>query len=392
MPTHILVVDDEPDLEALIRQRFRKRIRDAEYAFHFAPNGKEALQRIQAHDNIEVVLTDLNMPEMDGITLLERLGETGKPLKAVVISAYGDMDNIRTAMNRGAFDFVTKPIDFRDLELTLEKTIRELEHLKSGARAHDRLVAMEHELNVAARIQRSFVPRMHEPCPGCDSLELYAAMTPARSVGGDFYDYFFVDEHRFGFLVGDVSGKGVPAALFMAVCRTLFKAIALSGEEPAACLQRVNELLLDENDSGMFVTLFYGLLDIQSGALEFSNAGHNPPYLLLENASPAALPNQGGVVLGVLEDQRYETGRAMMRPGDVIFLFTDGVTEAGAPDKEFYGESRLEAFLDGKRGLPPKTITGELMADIRAFAGEWPPHDDITALALRFAGTGPPDA
>src|SRR5512135_1635885 len=148
MPPKILVVDDEPDLEVMIRQRFRKQIRDDELRFEFAQNGVQALQRLDEHPDISVILSDINMPEMDGLTLLEKVGEKNNPgIKAVIISAYGDMENIRTAMNRGAFDFLTKPIDFTDLDLTVQKTLRQCEVLRGALRAHDQLIAVQRDLN-----------------------------------------------------------------------------------------------------------------------------------------------------------------------------------------------------------------------------------------------------
>ncbi|MCF6285073.1 MAG: response regulator [Candidatus Hydrogenedentes bacterium] len=231
-PVRMLIVDDEPDLEALIRQKFRKKIRQGDYSVVFAGNGQEALETLSANPEIDIILTDINMPVMDGLTLLTRLAEREELFKAVVISAYGDMDNIRTAMNRGAFDFITKPIDFADLEITIEKTAAEILTLKEGQEASRKLIAVSHELEVAARIQESILPKIFPPFPERSELEIYAAMTPAKQVGGDFYDFFFIDDDHLAFVIGDVSGKGVPAALFMAVCRTLIKATALHEHAP----------------------------------------------------------------------------------------------------------------------------------------------------------------
>src|SRR5512136_2588688 len=159
MPPTILVVDDEPDLEVMIRQRFRKQIREDEIRFEFAQNGVQALQKLDEHPEISVILSDINMPEMDGLTLLEKVGERNNPsIKSVIVSAYGDMENIRTAMNRGAFDFLTKPIDFADLELTVQKTIQQLEVIGHALKARDELVAVQRDLSTATRIQQSLLP------------------------------------------------------------------------------------------------------------------------------------------------------------------------------------------------------------------------------------------
>src|SRR5579871_5415340 len=176
VPHQILVVDDEPDLELLVRQRFRRQIRDKEFEFLFSRNGEEALQTLAVNPSIELVLSDINMPVMDGLTLLGKLGDASKTLRAVVVSAYGDMSNIRTAMNRGAIDFLIKPIDFEDLEITIRKTLDHVSQVRESIQAQSRLIAIQQELGVAARIQQSIVPRIFPPFPGRLDFELHAAM------------------------------------------------------------------------------------------------------------------------------------------------------------------------------------------------------------------------
>src|SRR5512141_146180 len=184
MPPKILVVDDEPDLEVMIRQRFRKQIREDEIRFDFAQNGVQALQKLDENPEISVILSDINMPEMDGLTLLEKVGERNNPgLKSVIISAYGDMENIRTAMNRGAFDFLTKPINFTDLDLTVQKTMQQLQVIQHALKARDELVAVQHDLNTATRIQQSLLPKTFPPFPRTPEIDVYAEMLTANEVG-----------------------------------------------------------------------------------------------------------------------------------------------------------------------------------------------------------------
>ena len=383
----LLVVDDEPDLESLIRQKFRKKIREGAYDIVFAGDGQQALDALDRDQNIDVILTDINMPVMDGLTLLARLAERDGLFKAVVISAYGDMDNIRTAMNRGAFDFITKPIDFADLEITIEKTVDEVFKLKQGLEATLNLVAVQQELNVAARIQESILPKTFPPFPDRPEIEIFAAMTPARQVGGDFYDFFFLDEHHLAFVIGDVSGKGVPAALFMAVCRTLIKATALHDECPDSCLNCVNHLLCGDNKADLFVTVFYGVLDTRTGEVAYTNAGHNAPYWMRRNGTPPApLANQGGIVLGVLPEARYTKTTITLEPGECLFLYTDGVTEAMNKDRDLFCDTRLGEHLASMAGAPLEELTQRLAGAIDAFTLSYPQHDDITTLAVRYNG------
>ena len=382
----IMVVDDEPDLESLIRQRFRRQIRDGQWDFIFAANGLEALSRLLEHPDINIILSDINMPEMDGLTLLAKLNELKNPaLKTVIVSAYGDMDNIRTAMNRGAFDFVTKPVDFNDLETTIKKTIHELEILRQAQQEHDQLVAIQQDLVVARNIQQSILPKVFPPFPERNEFDIYAGMTPAKEVGGDFYDFFLIDQERLGLVIGDVSGKGIPAAIFMAVSRTLLKATAMKGLPPSECLAYVNNLLCLESTAAMFVTIFYGIFNTTTGELEYSNGGHNPPYIIKADGKVQPLEMAGGIALGVMEEMAYVVDRIELQPGDGIFLYTDGVTEAFNAGGVMYTNQRLEQLLTGQNSQSIKAIVQQVFQDVSDFSTGIEQSDDITILSMRRA-------
>ncbi|HEY2382132.1 MAG TPA: SpoIIE family protein phosphatase [Terriglobia bacterium] len=384
MAFKVLIVDDEPDLEVLIRQRFRKRIKDGEFEFVFAHNGQEALNRLKDDPTLDVIMSDINMPVMDGLTLLSRLTDINRILKAVIVSAYGDMQNIRTAMNRGAYDFLIKPIDFADFETTLNKTIQELETIKQGLQAREELTAIQHELGVAARIQQSILPRQFPPFPGRTEFEIFAQMTPAREVGGDFYDFFLIDTDRLAFVIGDVSGKGVPAAIFMAVCRTLLKATALQGGSAGECVKYTSDVLTQQSDTAMFVTVFYGILHTHTGELEYCIAGHNPPYLISKSGDSRQLTEPSGMIAGAFETASFETGRLTMQPDETIFLYTDGVTEAASATGEFFSDERLHKLLGRTPGGSAEDIVTNVLAEVRIFAAGVPQSDDITAMAVTF--------
>ena len=383
--THtILVVDDEPDLELLITQRFRKEIRENALKFVFASNGQEALTKLGTNGETDVVLTDINMPVMDGLTLLSNLGKEYPLLKSVIVSAYGDMANIRTALNRGAFDFITKPIDFHDLEITLGKSIREAMARKQAEADRDHLVAYRKELDVARRIQESIVPRQFPPFPGRTEFDVYASMRAARSVGGDFYDFFLVDDHHLAFVIGDVTGKGIPAALFMAVSRTLLRATGATGLAPNECLRRVNNVLFAESLPSMFVTCFYGVLDTRTGDVEYTNAGHNPPYVLRRDGTVTPTDQIGGFFLGAFDGVPYESATLTLEAGDSLVLFTDGISEAVNPADDPYDEPRLEACLERLKAASPESIVREVVNDVDAFSAGAPQADDMTVLAVTY--------
>lgn len=265
-----------------------------------------------------------------------------------------------------------------------------VEELREALVTKTRLAGLEQELQIAAQVQLSILPR---EAPRDARVQLHCHITPAREVGGDFYDYFFIDDRHLGFVIADVSGKGVPAALFMTITRTLLKATAQFVAEPTQCVAQLNDLLAAENEQMMFVTLFYGVLQLDSGQLRYVNAGHNPPYLLRTDGSAAMLPRTGGIAVAVSEDFPYRHGSVELRAGDQIFLYTDGVTEAFDPDGQEYGDQRLAqalgaALADTDRA--PARIVAQVLADVHAFERGAPQADDITCVALRYLGDSVP--
>ncbi len=378
-PYRILVVDDEPDLEPLILQRMRRQIRSNEYEFVFAQNGVEALEKLNADPTIDMVLSDINMPKMDGLTLLQQLPGVDPNLRAVIISAYGDMDNIRTAMNRGAFDFVTKPIDFDDLKITIKRTLEHLAEWREALSSRDQLVALQNELSIASQLQQSILPK--NP-PVTEEYEVSANMEPARNVGGDFYDYFKIDEYV-GLVVADVSDKGIPASMFMMSSRTALKGAAIGVREPQMVLAEVNNQLQQDNPTFMFVTLIYALFHPDSGSLTYSIAGHDPPLLLSADGTVTELPLTKGVALGIAPDVVYSQEMVNLEPGDAVVLFTDGVTEAMNADNQQFGMSRLKEVFDDRQPKSAMAANEAVFENVRKFAGDAPQSDDITCLTLR---------
>ena len=384
-PAKILVVDDEEDLELLMRQRFRRQVRRGEYDLYFAHNGREALDVLAETPDIRLVLSDINMPVMDGLTLLSQLEEIEANVSAVVVSAYGDMANIRTAMNRGAFDFVTKPIDFQDLQVTIEKTLRHIQVLEDALASRDRLVALRQELVVASQVQTSVLPAA---LPVTEHFDVHAEMTPAREIGGDFYDFFSLDEYRMGLVIADVSDKGIPAALFTMVSRALLKAAARNHVSPGTCLHEVNQLVSQDNDACMFVTLFYAVLDLRDGRMSYCNGGHNPPRLICRG-EVQEVPSSDDIALGIFMEHEFHDNELVLSPGDVLFLYTDGITEACNAREEEFGEQRLDDLLaDGADAKMPDLIATVVDA-VEEFAGGVAQFDDMTCLALRLHSNKP---
>ena len=239
------------------------------------------------------------------------------------------------------------------------------------------------ELRIASEIQKSILPRTFPPFPDRGDFEIYATTIPALEMGGDFYDFFLIDDQRLGVVIADVSGKGVPAAIFMAVSRSLLKATALTSVSPSECLEHVNRLLCPDNDSAMFVTVFYGILHTDTGVLEYSNGGHNVPYVIHgDRIAPVGQP--GGTALGIVEEARYHTNRMSLSAGDALVLYTDGVSEAMDAEGRFFSTPRLEHTLLRLAHHRPVHLLTKLVEEVQAFSSGVLQSDDITLLALQY--------
>ena len=378
------MVDDEPDVEPLILQRMRRAIRAGRYEFVFAQNGVEALQRLNEDQSIDMVVSDINMPQMDGLTLLAQIPDVNPNIRSVIISAYGDMKNIRTAMNRGAFDFVTKPLDFEDLRLTIDRTLNHLMEWREALSSRDKLVALQNELDVASRIQQSILPAGFPEGP---EFQISGSMAPARNVGGDFFDVLPLDGGKIGIGVADVSDKGVPAALFMMSCRTLLKGAAIGSNGPGEVLREVNDLLHEDNEALMFVTLLYAVYDPATGEFTYASGGHDAPLVVQADGSSALLPLTGGIMLGVVPDFSFVQNTVTIAPGDTVVLYTDGVTEAMNGSGEQFGIERLQEIFAASAPEDSGEANQTVFDAVSSFAGDIDASDDITCVTLRRSET-----
>ena len=258
-----------------------------------------------------------------------------------------------------------------------------MEELRYTTRVQER---MEGELSAARTIQMSMLVKRFPAFPERREIDLHGIVKPARAVGGDFYDFYFVDRDRLCLMIGDVAGKGVPAALYMAVSKTLLRANAAPRVSAAELLTRVNNELHDDGNTGMFVSLAYALLDVSTGNLESCSAGHPAPLLLSANGRVTVLNGASGVALGAWRNLGYETSRRTLAPGDILVFFTDGVTEAINDENQFYALDRLRRLLQTLAGQPVEKITREILNDVRAFSGGHEQADDLTLLAVRWNG------
>ena len=384
-PIKILSVDDEAPMESMMKQFFRRKIRSGEYEFYFARNGVKALEILKDTPDIEIILLDINMPEMDGLTMLAKVNEMQNPaLRVIMVSAYGDLANIRQAMNNGAFDFVMKPINLADLSMTIEKAIEQINYVHESQKEHSQLESLKKDLTMARDIQQYFLPQMFPPFPeDSDRLNIYASMEAAKDIGGDFYDFFRIDDDHIAFVIGDVCGKGIPAALFMAVSRTIIRSKGAQYGTAGACMTESNRLLEGYSADCMFVTVFYAIYNTKTGFVTYANAGHNPPHLLRNDGTVEELPRSTNMMLGVFDMAAFEEDSLQLEPGDTLVMFTDGVTEAMNPDETEFGTGRLKMTLGGLAGKSSQQIIGGVRDAIKDFADGAEQSDDITMLVVK---------
>lgn len=385
MTEHILLVDDEPDLEVLVSQKFRRQVKDKKYALHFAYNGAEALQVLEENPEISVIVTSISMPIMNGLELLSRINETNSPTKKViVISAYGDIATIRTAMNGGAFDFLTKPIDLNDLEKTIVKALGIINVIKDGTDSHNKLNELNKDLSAAKEIQQSILPKVFPPFPNIKNLDIYGRMEPAKQVGGDFFDFFSIDEDNIAFVIGDVSGKGAPAAIFMAVVRTLIRSYAKNYKSTAECIKKVNDILYNDAHESMFVTLFYGIINLATGEVRYTNAGHNKPYIIKKNSIVIQIEDSDTIV-AAFDTAEFNEHKIQLEKESSILLYTDGVVEAKNPAKQLLQNENLLCYIKNNiHSLTPKALVNGIFQYVNEYSTGVEQSDDITVLSLLY--------
>lgn len=301
-------------------------------------------------------------------------------------------------IRQSAFDFANNDAQLTDTleqvqtgdELQeLAQSVSTMEHSIIQYIAHVQEVTAEKErigaeLNVATQIQADMLPRIFPAFPDRKEFDIYASMNPAKEVGGDFYDFFMVDDRHLAVVMADVSGKGVPAALFMVIGKTLIKDHTQMGISLGDVFSNVNNLLCDSNSEGMFITAFEGILDLVTGEFRYVNAGHEVPYICRKGEEFQAYKVRPGFVLAGMEDMRYKEGSVQLAAGDKIYLYTDGVPEATNADNEMYGSERLQDVLNKHKEETPENLLMEIKADVDAFVKEAPQFDDITMLCLEF--------
>jgi sigma-B regulation protein RsbU (phosphoserine phosphatase) len=380
----VLAVDDTPENLDVV-----KGILAPNYTVKAAINGQMALKIVEKQPP-DLILLDIMMPGMSGYEVCEVLKSNPETsgIPVIFLTAMDQTTDESKGFDLGAADYITKPVNPPILESRV-KTHLALKHAMDELHdAYDVIKQqkdrMQEELNVGHTIQMSMVPMEFPAFPSRSEFDLHGLLKPAREVGGDFYDFFMIGEDEICLVVGDVSGKGVPAALFMAVTQTMIKTAATGDHSPASIVTRVNDALSMDNPASMFVTLFLAIVDIRTGRFRYCNAGHNPPYIVHPDGRLTCLDQRHGVVMGAMPGLAYGEDEARLEKEDSLFVFTDGVTEAMNPEGQLFGETRLESFLGSADQSSTQSLTGGALQSVEQFAAEADQFDDITILVYRL--------
>jgi sigma-B regulation protein RsbU (phosphoserine phosphatase) len=327
------------------------------------------------------------MPGMSGLEVCRKLKANPRSadIPVIFLTAKDQTEDETEGFELGAADYILKPVNPPILQarvkthLALKQSMDALQETSAAlARAKQR---MELELNVGRDIQTSMLP---SAVPDRKEVTLCASMDAAREVGGDFYDYYMLSENELCFCVADVSGKGVPAALFMAMSKILIKSCSRDDPEPGNVITRVNAELSEDNQECMFVTVFFGVLNLLTGELRYTNGGHNPPLVRRASGEVAAVGDSHGPVVGIMPGEDYGQSTLHMAPGDVLLVFTDGVTEAMDTGDQLYGDERLFDVLQSAAESSAQALVNAVSDSVAAFAAGAEQADDITMLAVQY--------
>lgn len=375
----ILVVDDEPDLELLIRQKFRKEIKDGKYNFIFASNGVDALKKLDEEKDIELVLTDINMPEMDGLTLLAKIKALNNPLlHSVIVSAYGDMMNIRTAMNGGAFDFIVKPIDFSDFEITIKKALDYLGTFKKALKSRDELIIVRKELEEARTLQLSMLPKT---IPQINEIDFAFHIETATEVGGDYYDFSLKADESLNVAIGDATGHGMRAGIMVAIMKTLF--ITNSTHHDLEDFFKLANKAIKSLNLGRMMMAFL-MINISKNHVRFINAGMPPIFVYKKFKSTVVEYANHSMPIGAISNSSFFITEFEVNPGDAILILSDGLPELFNFQKDLFGYVQVQTEF---HKVAEKSAE-EIVERLKVCASDWSmgtePIDDVTFVVIKM--------
>ncbi len=400
----VLVVDDSPENIDLLGEVLKQ-----DYKIKVALNGEKALKIARSENPPDIILLDIMMPGMDGYEVCRKLKSDSRTqdIPVIFVTSMSEVEDETKGLEVGAIDYITKPISSAIVEARVKnhlelkeareylknqneileqrveertKEVLELQRVEFELRSAQEKA--ENELNIAAQIQRSILPSDFPAFPENDEFDLYAMMKPAREVGGDFYDFFFVDDDHLAMIIADVADKGVPAALFTMISRTIFRSIAKQRKSPSQVMTETSNLLCEGNDTGMFVTAIFAYYHLPTGRITYSNGGHNPALLIGSDGFCRELTQKHGPALGIRTGITYSEDVDTLEPGQIIVLYTDGVTEASSPQDELFGLDRFTKLICSCTSLNLSQMFNQIDKYLTKFQ-QGNQFDDTTVLALK---------
>ncbi|MBF0564345.1 MAG: SpoIIE family protein phosphatase [Nitrospirae bacterium] len=382
---NLLIVDDSSTVRAMLTMH----VELLGFKAYQAENGEEALE-ILRRQGIDLIISDIMMPKMDGYRLLETLkaDDNLRHIPVIVISSVDEIDSIARCIELGAEDFLSKNFNSVLLRARIDaclekKRLRdvEIEYMQKiiDFEKNEREKILK-ELEIAKEIQASMLT---DVIPDVKGLSIWAMTEPAKQVGGDFYDFITLSDVLTGFVIGDVSGKGVPAALFMALSMALVRACALDDTSALNAITKAHRLILEYSKASMFVTLFYVIINSESHTMSYVNAGHNPVLLLKKEGGFLELAATG-IMLGALENIELEEVSMKIESGDILVLYTDGATDAINKDREFFGMDRLREVILRYSNGSSRELAEAIKGAVLQFAGDQPQFDDITLMVVKI--------
>jgi sigma-B regulation protein RsbU (phosphoserine phosphatase) len=383
----LIVGDAQPNFKVLVD------LLKPDYEIVEAMSGKQALDEVITDDPPDLILLDITTSEMDGHELCRRLkaDEITRAIPVIFITDKGEIREESRCLEMGAADYITKPIyppivkARVNTHLALKHNVDELQQAYKIIESHkDKL---KDELSVGRKIQLSMLPSEFPAFPDHDEFDVYATLQPTREFGGDFYDFFFIGDDRFCFCIGDVSGNGVPAASFMSIAKSIIKSRAGDDFSTASILTHVNEELCGINKAATFATLFMGILNINTGILLYTNAGHKPPYIRQAEGSLEILDSLHGPVLGMVRELVYKEGKTVLSKNDILLAYTDGVTEARDTANNLFSNKRLAEFIFSYEFESVEDMVSATISEVNRFENEADQLDDMTVLAIQFLRT-----
>lgn len=382
----LLFVDDEVDFAQVVEQQFEGKINEYDVEFVYAFNGMEALKKLEEHQDIELVLSDINMPVMDGLEFVNKALKLDRLLKIIMVSAYSDMPNIRKAMNCGAYDFIIKPVDFVDLGDTISKTFKQIDQIKSDEAELKRLQNIEKEMEMVKKILASLLPSSVTPFFLNNNFEIFGTLVSARIMGGDFYDYFPAGTNKLAIVIGETEAKGFAAAIYVLSAREAIRKFTNQNPNVEVCIKQINDYLYyQKTDEISNFSLFFGLFDTLTGELEYVCAGLPMPLIISSDGKITSQPKED-ISIGFSLAEKYFINKITLTKNDNFIISSKGIYKLKSKDGKVYSQKGFQVLAQNNRELPLATLIDTIILDARDFIAPLSLINDYVVLSLKYKG------